>query len=210
LSSGITLSVPSLRLERSLLRAGHSLVAGVDEVGRGPLAGPISIGFVVIGADTPTAPRGVRDSKATRTKDRVTLAQLIKDWAWSTTASVDADFIDRYGLTAALRECVNIAFRAARESGMAPSVLILDGIFNFCDPNLPVSVVTRKRADESASSVAAASILAKVERDAFMCERSVEFPGYGWERNSGYGTREHQQAISELGLTRLHRRSFCH
>ena len=199
-----------MRLERSLLKAGHSLVAGIDEVGRGPLAGPIYIGFVVIGADTATAPRGVRDSKATRPKDRVTIAQLIKDWAWSTTASVEAGFIDRYGLTAALRECVNIAFCAARESEMAPSVVILDGIFNFCDPKLPASVLTRKKADESASSVAAASILAKVERDAFMCERSVEYPGYGWERNSGYGTREHQQAISELGLTRLHRRSFCH
>jgi ribonuclease HII len=202
--------VPSLRLERSLLRAGHSLVAGIDEVGRGPLAGPIYIGFVVIGADTPTAPRGVRDSKATRPKDRVALAQLIKGWAWSTTASVDAGFIDRHGLTGALRECVNIAFHTARESGMTPSALILDGTFNFCAPGLPVSVVTRKKADESASSVAAASILAKVERDAFMCERSVAFPGYGWERNSGYGTREHQQAISDLGLTRLHRRSFCH
>ena len=210
MSSGIAPSVPSLRLERSLLRAGHLLVAGIDEVGRGPLAGPIYIGFVVIRADTPTAPRGVRDSKATRPTERAAIAELIKGWSWSTTASVDAAFIDRYGLTQALRECVNIAFHNARGSGMAPSALILDGTFNFCDPELPVTVVTRKKADQSASSVAAASILAKVERDAFMCERSVEFPGYGWERNSGYGTREHQQAITDLGLTRLHRRSFCH
>lgn len=210
MSSGTVPSPPSLRLERSLLRAGHSLVAGIDEVGRGPLAGPIYVGFVVIGADTPTAPRGVRDSKATRPKDRVALAQLIKGWAWSTTASVDAAFIDRFGLTQALRECVNIAFCNSRESGMAPSALILDGTFNFCDPGLGVTVVTRKKADQSASSVAAASILSKVERDEFMCARSLEFPGYGWERNSGYGTREHQQAIANFGLTRLHRKSFCH
>jgi ribonuclease HII len=203
-------SPPSLRLERSLLRAGHSLVGGIDEVGRGPLAGPIYIGLVVIGVDTATAPRGVRDSKATKPSERALLARSIRDWAWSTTASVDAQFIDRFGLTQALRECVNIAFFRARESGLVPSALVVDGTFNFCDPQIPATVVMRKKADQSASSVAAASIIAKVERDEFMCARALDFPGYGWERNSGYGTREHQEAIRRLGLTRLHRRSFCH
>ncbi len=210
MNSGATTSPPSLRLERSLLRAGHAMVGGIDEVGRGPLAGPICIGLVVISADTPTAPHGVRDSKATKPAERANLAQLVKEWAWSTTASVDAQFIDRFGLTRALRECVDIAFSNARKSGMAPSALILDGTFNYCDPKLPVTVVTRKKADQSASSVAAASIVAKVERDGFMCARALEFPGYGWERNSGYGTREHQEAIRSLGLTQFHRKSFCH
>lgn len=203
-------SLPSLRLERSLLRSGHSLVGGIDEVGRGPLAGPIYLGLVVINAETPTAPRGVQDSKATKPANRLQLAQAVKDWAWSTTASVDAQFIDRFGLTQALRECVNIAYGNAHRAGMAPSVIILDGNFNFCDPELPFSVVLRKKADQSVSSVAAASIIAKVERDQFMSERSVDFPGYGWERNSGYGTREHQEAIKNLGITKLHRTSFCH
>jgi ribonuclease HII len=93
---------------------------------------------------------------------------------------------------------------------MAPSAIILDGSFNYCDPDLPLSVVMQKKADQSASSVAAASIIAKVERDEFMRERSIEFPGYGWERNSGYGTREHLEAIKRFGLTKLHRTSFCH
>ncbi len=210
MTSAITAALPSLRLERSLLRAGHELVGGIDEVGRGPLAGPIYIGLVVIDANTPTAPRGVRDSKATKPSERAQLAQSVKDWAWSTTASVDAQFIDRFGLTQALLECVNIAYGNADKAGMVPSVIILDGTYNFCDPDLPLSVVMRKKADQSVSSVAAASIIAKVERDEFMQERSLDFPGYGWERNSGYGTREHLEAIKCLGLTKLHRASFCH
>jgi ribonuclease HII len=186
------------------------MVGGIDEVGRGPLAGPIYVGLVVIGADTPTAPRGVRDSKLTKPAERMQLANLVKNWAWSTTASVDAQFIDRFGLTQALRECVNIAYGNAQREGMAPSVIILDGTHNFCDPDLPLSVLTRKKADQNVSCVAAASIIAKVERDEFMRERSIEFPGYGWERNSGYGTREHQEAIKRFGVTELHRSSFCH
>jgi len=209
-TNAISAPLPSLRLERSLLRAGHALVGGIDEVGRGPLAGPIYIGLVVVDTNTPTAPRGVRDSKATKPGQRTQLARSVKDWAWTTTASVDAQFIDRFGLTQALRECVNIAYGNASRAGMAPSVIILDGSFNFCDPDLPLSVVMRKKADQSASSVAAASIIAKVERDEFMRERSIDFPGYGWERNSGYGTREHLEAIKRLGLTKLHRTSFCH
>ena len=210
MTSATSVPLPSLRLERSLLRAGHSLVGGVDEVGRGPLAGPIYIGLVVINVDTTTAPRGIRDSKVTKPAERAQLAQLVTNWAWSTTASVDAQFIDRFGLTQALRECVNIAYENAQREGMAPSVIILDGTHNFCDPDLPLSVVTRKKADQSASTVAAASIIAKVERDEFMRQRSIDFPGYGWERNSGYGTREHQDAIKRLGVTKLHRTSFCH
>lgn len=202
--------LPSLRLERSLLRAGHSMVGGIDEVGRGPLAGPIFIGLVVVNTATPTAPRGVRDSKETKRAERDQLARSVKDWAWSTTASVDAQFIDRFGLTQALRECANIAYENARRAGMAPSAVILDGTINFCDSQLPLYVVTRKKADQSASTVAAASIIAKVERDEYMHQRSIDFPGYGWERNSGYGTREHQEAISRLGVTELHRTSFCH
>lgn len=185
-------------------------MGGIDEVGRGPLAGPIYIGLVVIDADTRTAPRGVRDSKLTKPTERSLLANAVKGWAWSATASVDAQFVDRFGLTQALRECVNGVLSNARVAGMVPSAIILDGTFNFCDPILPVVVVTRKKADQSSSSVAAASIIAKVERDEYMCERALDFPGYGWERNSGYGTREHQAAIRRLGLTALHRRSFCH
>ena len=96
MTSAISAPLPSLRLERLLLRAGHALVGGIDEVGRGPLAGPIYIGLVVIDASTPTAPRGVRDSKATKSAERAQLARLISDWAWSTTACVDAQFIDRF------------------------------------------------------------------------------------------------------------------
>ena len=186
------------------------MVGGIDEVGRGPLAGPIYVGLVVVTADTTTAPRGVRDSKLTKSGERAQLAHLVKNWAWTTTASVDAQFIDRFGLTQALRECVNIAYGIAKQEGMAPSAIILDGTYNFCDPDLPISVVMKRKADQSASSVAAASVIAKVKRDEFMQQRSVDFPGYGWDRNSGYGTREHIDAIKRLGLTKLHRTSFCH
>lgn len=208
--SAASTSPPSLRLERALIRAGHPLVGGIDEVGRGSLAGPIYIGLVVIHAQTPKAPRGVRDSKVTKPLERAELARLIRDWAWSTTASVDAQFIDRFGLTQALKECVNIAYGNAHKAGVPPTAIILDGTFNFCDPSLSITVLMRNKADQSASSVAAASIIAKVERDEFMCARASKFPGYGWERNSGYGTREHQEAIKRQGLTQLHRKSFCH
>ena len=185
-------------------------MGGIDEVGRGPLAGPIVVGLVVVSAETPAAPQGVRDSKATKRVERPNLVTLINEWAWSTTASVDAQFIDTFGLTAALRECVTIAIRSAVAAGMEPSALILDGNFNYCDPTLDADVVLRKKADQYSSSVAAASVVAKFERDEFMCERAIKFPGYGWERNSGYGTQEHLYAIRSLGLTPLHRRSFCH
>jgi len=201
---------PSLRLERSLLRAGHNFVGGIDEVGRGPLAGPIVVGLVVVSPETPAAPPGVRDSKATKRVERPNLVTLINEWAWSTTASVDAQFIDTFGLTAALRECVAIAIRSSVAAGMEPSALILDGNFNYCDPTMDADVVLRKRADQYSSSVSAASVVAKFERDEFMCQRAIEFPGYGWERNSGYGTKEHLYAIRSMGLTPLHRRSFCH
>ena len=210
MTSSTSVPLPSLRLERSLLRAGHLMVGGIDEVGRGPLAGPIYVGLVVVTADTTTAPRGVRDSKLTKSGERAQLAHLVKNWAWTTTASVDAQFIDRFGLTQALRECVNIAYGIAKQEGMAPSAIILDGTYNFCDPDLPISVVMKRKADQSASSVAAASVIAKVKRDEFMQQRSIDFPGYGWDRNSGYGTREHIDAIKRLGLTKLHRTSFCH
>jgi len=75
---------------------------------------------------------------------------------------------------------------------------------------MDADVVLRKRADQYSSSVSAASVVAKFERDEFMCQRAIEFPGYGWERNSGYGTKEHLYAIRSMGLTPLHRRSFCH
>jgi hypothetical protein len=114
---------PSLRLERSLLRAGHNYVGGIDEVGRGPLAGPIVVGLVVVSAETPAAPQGVRDSKATKRVERPNLVTLINEWAWSTTASVDAQFIDTFGLTAALRECVTIAIRSAVAAGISTTVI---------------------------------------------------------------------------------------
>lgn len=224
---------PSLRLERTLLREGHALVAGMDEVGRGALAGPVSVGVVVVDATTRTAPAGLRDSKLLAPVARDRLAPRVRRWAphWAV-GHAGADEVDTYGVIAALRLA---GARALAALSAVPDVIVLDGNHDWLTPPAPAlldladaglcrpepvlpalagpipRVRTMIKADLRCTAVAAASVLAKTTRDALMvelAERAPELDAYNWRANKGYSAPEHLAALTTLGATAHHRRSW--
>lgn len=209
---------PSLRVERALQRDGYAVLAGMDEVGRGALAGPVSVGVVVIDAGSRTAPMGVKDSKLLTPAARSALVPRIQRWgrAYAVGHSWPAE-IDAMGIIAALRLAGR---RALAQLPLVPDLVILDGNHDWLtDPaevglfaalaSEPVPPVTTMiKADLKCSSVAAASVLAKVSRDAMMVEYAGEHPAYGWAGNKGYAAPEHLAALTEHGPCPLHRRSW--
>jgi ribonuclease HII len=215
---------PSLRVERALQRSGHRLLAGMDEVGRGALAGPVSVGVVVIDETVRSAPVGVKDSKLLTERARKGLVPRIQRWAVAhAVGHAGPDEIDAIGIIAALRLAGTRALGSIASLGIVPDLVILDGnhdwltapgevgLLAFSDdaagPSTP-PVRTMIKADLKCSSVAAASVLAKVERDDLMVGLSVDHPAYGWSLNKGYAAPEHMDAIARLGPCELHRRSW--
>lgn len=202
---------PSLRSERVLLRSGHQLVAGVDEVGRGCLAGPVTVGVAVVDASTPTAPVGLRDSKDLRPAVREALAPKLHAWAVQVmVGSASAGEIDELGIIGGLRLAAKRAF-AQGPAGV--SAVILDGTHNWLAPGADwpdwdPHVVTGAKGDSRCSSVAAASVVAKCHRDAVMRELDERWPGYGWADNKGYAAPVHVAGLAELGPCVQHRRSW--
>lgn len=211
---------PSLRVERSMLREGVTHLAACDEVGRGALSGPVSIGVVVISAKTRTAPQGVRDSKLLTPDARVRLAPKVERWALSSAVGhASPEEIDEYGIMAGLRLA---GHRALADLTITPDAVLLDGNHDYLSPPeqadlfggppLPDVVVppvsTMIKADMKCAAVAAASILAKTTRDAMMCQLHEEFPEYFWDENKGYSAPAHIDALSRLGPSVHHRRSW--
>lgn len=212
---------PSLRVERQLQRAGHRLLAGMDEVGRGALAGPVTVGVVVIDESVRSAPVGVKDSKLLTERARKALVPRIQRWAVAyAVGHASAAEIDEIGIMRALRLA---GCRALDSLGVVPDLVILDGnhdwltapdevgLLAFADDAGGAStppVSTMIKADLKCSSVAAASVLAKVERDELMVGHSADFAAYGWELNKGYSAPEHMDALARLGPCELHRRSW--
>ena len=198
---------PTLDVEREFFAGGARIVAGVDEVGRGAIAGPVTIGVVAIDASVGEIPAGLRDSKLMTPKRREAMVPVAKEWglAWAT-GSATAQEIDKIGIMSALGLA---ASRALQKLGVTPDVLILDGNSSFLveEDNGP-RVVTRIKADQDCACVSAASVIAKVERDALMTELHQQFPHYGWDGNKGYGAKVHTDAIKTHGLTDLHRKSW--
>lgn len=212
---------PTLRFERDLLRRGHSTVAGIDEVGRGAIAGPVAVGVVVIDGRTRTAPKGLRDSKLLSPAQRQSLDPRLRRWSLEhAVGSSGPDEIDRWGLITALRLA---ALRALEQVGSIGAV-ILDGSHDWLTapaqseldlgpaipwPRVSVPIVHRVvKGDRSCSTVAAASVIAKVTRDAEMGELAVRDRRYGWDVNKGYSTADHNAAIRRWGLCEQHRRSW--
>lgn len=177
-------------------------IAGVDEVGRGPLAGPVVAAAVILpqGFD----PIGLGDSKALTQAQRLTAEKRIRAEASWSIAFVDPDEIDRINILQA-------TFAAMRRAlmGLAhePELAIVDG--DKTPPGLPFPSQALIKGDAKHASVAAASILAKCARDRYMMEMAVRFPNYGFERNVGYGSAEHLAAIAKWGPCPLHRMSFA-
>ncbi|WP_245634327.1 ribonuclease HII [Janibacter corallicola] len=212
-------SRPSLRLERELQRQGHRVLAGMDEVGRGALAGPVSVGVVVIDETCRSAPTGVRDSKLLTATARRAMVPRLRRWALGhAVGHAQPAEIDRIGIMAALRLA---GTRALAQVGLPVDLVILDGNHDWLtDPEQvgllaelgqgtaapPVHTVVK--ADMRCSSVAAASVLAKVERDTMMIELSASHPQYSWEENKGYSAAAHLDALAEHGACEHHRRSW--
>jgi ribonuclease HII len=210
---------PSLRVERQFQRAGHRVLAGMDEVGRGALAGPVSVGVVLIDETVRSAPVGVKDSKLLTEKARRGLVPRIERWAVAhSVGHASPAEIDEIGIMAALRLA---GLRALAAVAVVPDLVILDGnhdwltaptdvgLFAFAGAG-PVTppVTTMIKADLKCSSVAAASVLAKVARDELMIGLEAEHPAYGWSLNKGYSAPEHLEALARLGPCELHRRSW--
>jgi ribonuclease HII len=219
---------PDLRLERSLLRAGARVVAGMDEVGRGALAGPVSVGVVAVDIATRSGPHGVADSKLLSPAAREALLPALGRWGVARAVGhASAAEIDAVGIIAALRLA---GTRALAALGVAVDLVVLDGSHDWLTARAELdlwggvgeaggptpavdgwpapAVRTLVKADRRCSSVAAASVLAKCERDALMVALAAEHPGYRWAENKGYGAPEHLAALRELGPSPLHRRSW--
>lgn len=213
----MTLS-PTLDLERELFASGVRSLASIDEVGRGAIAGPVTVGVVVITPSCGESPEGVRDSKLLSPARRLALIEPIIAWVTAhAVASATSGEVDDLGIVGALRLAGVRALTELKAIGVTPDLVLLDGSHDwltsdslFDDPmgyRAP-PVRTQVKGDLTCSSVAAASVLAKVNRDAHMTELDSRFPAYGWSGNKGYGSAGHQQAIRELGVTEFHRVSW--
>ena len=203
---------PDLAVEMELLAAGHHLVAGIDEVGRGAWAGPLYVGIVTIDRATAPVPEGTRDSKLMTPRARESLCPELEAWCvgWGIGISSSRE-IDNVGLTRALRLAVA---RAIASLPSRPSAVIVDGPIDFVTPGLkrrsePIHVRSIVAADRSCGTVAAASVLAKVARDRTMSALGRRHPDYGFEQHKGYGTGAHAAAVEDLGLlSGVHRQSW--
>jgi len=192
--------MPDFEREQQLLKT-YDIVAGVDEVGRGPWAGPVTACAVVLDPDN--IPKGLNDSKKLTAKIREYLFQQIVQSADVSIAHVSVTEIDRINILQASLFAMENA--VAGLSKPADFVLI-DGNKTPKSLNCPCEAIIK--GDAKSSSIAAASIVAKVTRDRMMVALSQQFPGYGWETNAGYGTKQHQEGLKALGVTAHHRRSF--
>ena len=198
---------PSLKFESDLWDSGLIHVAGLDEAGRGALAGPVAVGAVILPNDKTLLAQTLkraRDSKQLTARARESLAPLIKETAlaWSV-GFATADEIDSQGIVRATRLA---AIRALHQFSISPQYLLTD--FRLELPQLNISQTSLVKGDAHCLSIACASILAKTERDALMRELDERHPGYGLAKHKGYGTQAHRSAMRRLGLSSIHRRSF--
>ncbi len=197
---------PNLEYESVLWSQGLKLVAGVDEAGRGALAGPVAAGAVILPGDNPSLCEhlhGVRDSKVMKPADRETWVEIIKETAvaWGVGFS-SAGEIDQISIAPAT--CLAIS-RAVSQLGVVPDHLLVDYLKL---PNESIHQTALIKGDARSLSIAAASILAKTTRDALLVELDQQFPCYGFAQHKGYGTQVHRQAIKDHGPCKYHRFSF--
>ena len=190
------------------------MILGIDEVGRGPYAGPLVIGACILGdwqnSENAEWIEKLTDSKKLSAKRREELYVLIKEKTLATaTGWVSSAEIDEVGLSEALRLATRRAVEQIQKTKVPFSEIIIDGTMNFLvGTKLEKYVSTLKKGDFLVKEISAASILAKVERDKYMAELDAVYPGYGFGKHVGYGTAAHQKAMEEFGLTPEHRRSF--
>jgi ribonuclease HII len=195
---------PTLRTERKLWEAGDRVVIGIDEVGRGSWAGPVTVAAVVPDAQHLS---GIRDSKLLTPEEREVAARRVRGWARGIgVGHASHTECDELGMTEALRRAACRALCQLAEQGLEPDRIVLDGKHDYLA--MPRTVRTIVKADQSVLSVAAASVVAKVTRDALMAEEAEHFPAYGFESNRGYPAPQHKCALAWHGPTSIHRRSW--
>ena len=175
-------------------------IAGIDEVGRGPLAGPVIAAAVIL--DRKNIPEEINDSKKIPKAKRILLAEKIKEnsiYAYGAASEIEIDEIN------ILQASLLAMKRASDRLSVVPKTTLIDGNFKPDIKNNTISII---KGDSKSVSIAAASILAKVYRDEIMLKYSKQFPEYGFQTNSGYGTKEHLSALKNYGITPIHRKSF--
>ena len=192
---------PDFSFEQQAAQRGLRYIAGVDEVGRGPLAGPVTAAAVILDPDQ--IPPGLNDSKKLSAKRRIIIEADIWRMAEVSVAHATVDEIDALNI---LRASHLAMWRAIDGLARRPDHLLVDG--NMIPRGLTLSAKALVKGDARSLSIAAASIVAKVARDRIMCELAADFPGYGWDSNAGYPTKSHKQALVRLGVTPHHRVSF--
>lgn len=194
---------PTRTFENELTAAGHEVIVGIDEVGRGAWAGPLMVGAAVL----PRGKRvnGVRDSKMLTEANREFLFDRIASWceAWAVGAASQQE-CDDLGMTAAQKLATQ---RAIEALGVRPDVAVVDGKWNFVSPCV-AKVQMMVKADQKCLSVAAASILAKVTRDRLMREEAEHFPHWSFDTNKGYPCTVHKAALQAYGPSAIHRRTW--
>ena len=190
----------NLTYERKHQENGLKFVAGVDEVGRGPLAGPVVCCAVIMPTDDII--EGVTDSKKLSEKKRERLAEIIKSKAIALSIyQIEESEIDSLNILEAVKKCMVCAVEGL---SVKPDVTLVDGV----DTHLPINAEYVIKGDLKSYTIGCASIVAKVYRDKLMTEYAKEFPEYGFEKHKGYGTKAHIEKIKEIGPCRLHRKTF--
>ncbi|TNF64745.1 MAG: ribonuclease HII [Rhodobacteraceae bacterium] len=192
---------PDFALELDLIAQGALRVAGVDEVGRGPLAGPVTAAAVVLAPGA--IPEGLNDSKKLTARARDALAERLALCAEVSVAHASVDEIDALNILRASHLAME---RAVAALTPAPDFLLIDG--NLIPRGLTIPSRAVVKGDARSLSIAAASIVAKCARDRIMVDLAQQHPGYGWETNAGYPSKGHRDALRNLGVTPHHRRSF--
>ena len=193
--------LPDFTFEMRARAEGFSRIAGVDEVGRGPLAGPVTAAAVILDPDA--IPPGLNDSKKLGAKRRGQLCAAILASAEVSVAHASVAEIDDLNILRASHLAMERAINALCPP---PDMVLIDG--NLVPRGLTLSARAIIRGDAVVLSIAAASIVAKVARDRIMWDLAQQFPGYGWEHNAGYPSKSHKDALLDLGVTPHHRRSF--
>ncbi|MBO5927578.1 MAG: ribonuclease HII [Clostridia bacterium] len=194
-----------LEYERKFIEKGYTLVAGVDEVGRGPLAGPVVTAAVIMPLREGDIILGIDDSKKLSEKKRKELAEIIKERAIAyEITEIQPEEIDEINILNAVKKCMTLSVKNLK---IKPSAVIVDGVNTNLDLG-DVESLYLVKGDQKSYTVGCASIIAKVYRDELMGKYAQEYSGYGFEKHKGYGTATHISAIKEKGPCKLHRKTF--